>query len=119
MICEGEKLELICATNATILRWTSLLQNEQGIVQIFSRHIASMDLTQQASSLVVNSTYFNVSRISYREIVPLVSKLLINPVSVGLNGTKWNCTEVYIDTTEFNDVMMASTTINIIGDSCK
>ena len=66
VVCEGEQLELICTTNTSILRWASLLWNEQGIVQIFSRHIASMDITQQASSLVVNSTTFTVSRISHQ-----------------------------------------------------
>ena len=66
VICEGDQFELICTTNASILRWTSLLWNEQGTVQMFSRHIASMDITPQASSFVVNSTTFTVSRISHQ-----------------------------------------------------
>lgn len=118
VICPGEQLELICSTNASFLRWISLLQNEQGRAQIFSRHIASMDELQQVSSLVLNSTSFNISRVSSQDELPLVSRLLINPVTIALNGTKVNCTEVDMILNNAN-VVMASTTINVIGDSCK
>ena len=51
-------------------------------------------------------------------MLPLVSRLLINPVTTDLNETKVNCTEV--DTTMNNaNVPIASTTINVIGQGCK
>ena len=74
-----------------------------------------MDVSQQESSVVVNSTSFNVSRVSHQEMSPLVSRLLINPVTIGLNGTQVNCTEVHSDMSN----AMASTIINVIGEDCK
>ena len=122
MICQGEQLELTCTTytNVSFLRWTSLLQNEPGKVRMYSRYISLMDVSQQDTSMVVNSTSFNVSRVSHRGMSPLVSRLLINPVTIGLNGTQVNCTEVYSDTTMSNvNIAMASTIINVIGEDCK
>ena len=120
VICQGEQLELTCTTNATFLRWILSLQIEHGTVQTYSRYISLTDVTQQASSWVVNSTSFNVSRVSHQGKPPLVSRLLIDPVTIDLNGTKVNCTEV--DTTMNNPdiaMVMASTIINVIGEGCK
>ena len=118
MICHGEQLELTCTSNATILRWILPLQIEQGRMQTYSRYISSTDESQQASSWVVNSTSFNVSRVSHQGMLPLMSRLLINPVTTDLNETKVNCTEV--DTTMNNaNATIASTTINVIGQGCK
>ena len=74
-VCEGEELSLTCSTNLIILSWkTSPLQNDQGQVLTFMRFIASVGASQQASSMMVNSTFFNVSRISGRDELPLVSR---------------------------------------------
>ena len=89
-------------------------------MQTYSRYISSTDVSQQASSWVVNSTSFNVSRVSHQRMLPLVSRLLINPVTIGLNGTKVNCIE--IDTTmnmKNAEVAIVSTTINVKGEGCK
>ena len=117
MVCEGEQLELICTTNVSILQWTSSpLQNEQGRVQTFMRFISSMGESQQVSSFIVNSTSFNVSRISSQDELPLVSRLLINPVNKSLNETSMSCTEQAMN----NEITaMASTTINVMGEHCK
>ena len=113
-MCEGERLELICTTNISILQWiSSPLQNEQGRVQTFMRFITSPGVSQQASSLIVNSTSFNVSRVSSHNELPLVSRLGINPVNMGLNGTRVSCTEREMN---YEITVMASTTIYVIGD---
>ena len=112
MVCEGEQLELNCSTNVSILRWTSSpLQNEQGQVQTFMRFISSVGTSQQVSTMTVNSTLFNVSRVSSQNESPLMSRLVINPVSNGLNGTRVNCTE---RTMNNENTAMTSTTIYII-----
>ena len=85
---------------------------------MYSRYISLTDVSQQESSMVVNSTSFNVSRVSHRGMSPLVSTLLINPVTIGLNGTQVNCTEVHSDMSNAN-IAMASTIINVIGEDCK
>ena len=115
VICHGEQLELTCTTNATFLRWISLLRTGQESVHTYSRYISSIDATQQASSISINSIFFNVSRVSHQGRMPLVSRLLINPVSFTLNGTKLNCTEV----DGADKISMVSTTVLIIGDSCE
>ena len=88
---------------------------------MYSRYISSTDMTQQASSWAVNSTSFNVSRVSHQGMSPLISRLLIDRVTIDLNGTKVNCTEP-MNTMMTNanvSVAMASATINVIGEGCK
>ena len=80
------------------------------------RFISSPGESQQASSLIMNSTSFNVSRVSSQDELPLVSRLLINPVSKGLNGTKMTCTERVTNT---ENTAMASITIFVLGEHCK
>ena len=117
MVCEGEQLELICSTNVSILGWASLpLQNEHGEVQTFMRFISSVGVSQQVFTMTVNSTLFNVSRVSSQDESPLVSRLAIIPVSIGLNRTKVNCTERAMNN---ENTIMTSTTIYILGEHCK
>ena len=77
-------------------------------------------MSQQTSSWIVNSTSFNISRVSRREMFPLVSRLLINPVSITLNGTKVNCTEAMNHgNADHDSAMTSTTTISVIGEGCK
>ena len=116
-VCQEGQLLLTCTINATILRWILPLQNEEGRVQTYSRYISTTDVSQQTSSWIVNSTSF--LRVSCREMFPLVSRLLINPVTIALKGTKVNCTEVTNHSNADHDSAMTSTTINVIGEGCK
>ena len=117
MVCEGGELSLTCSTNETLLSWTSSpLQNEQGQVRTFTRSISSSGVSQQMSTLMVNSTLFNVSRVSGRNESPLVSRLVIGPVSVGLNGTRVNCTERAMNN---ENTAVAFTTVYVLGEHCK
>jgi hypothetical protein len=110
ILCEGEELELICTTNTTFLQWSWSLQIEQGEVHKYSRFISSTDVSQQSSSVSENSTRFNISRVSHQRRLPLVSRLLINPVFLKVDAvTKVNCTELQTN-------VMASITINMMGD---
>ena len=110
VLCEGEELELICTTNETFLQWSWSLQIEHGKVLEYSRFITSTDASQQIDSVSVNGTSFNVSRVSHQRRLPLVSRLLVSPVSLKVNAvTIANCTEVGADG-------MASITINMVGD---
>ena len=117
MVCEGEELLLTCSTNVSIILWsTSPLQNEQEQVLTFMRFISSVGPSQQASDMMVNLTFFNVSRVSGRDESPLVSRLVINPVSVGFNGTRVNCTEQAMNS---ENTAVASTTVYVLGEHCK
>lgn len=58
------------------------------------------------SQLIVNSTVFNYSKTSAKDRLPVMSRILISPVSDRLNGTVINCVDV--ETAE-----VSSTTVNI------
>ena len=115
VVCEGEQLELICTTSASFHRWLSLLSLKQGEDHTYSRYVSSEGEANLASSFSVNSTSFNFSRVSHENESPLVSRLLIGPVSNNLNGTKVNCTDAILNNANFTT---ASTTIIVIR-SCK
>jgi hypothetical protein len=70
----------------------------------FIRTISST--SEAMAQLVVNSMVFNFSRISAYNSMPVMSKLVISPVSNSLNGSVMNC--VGRDTEE-----VSSTTIVI------
>ena len=77
----------------------------------FSQTISSTSGT--LSRLEVNSTIFKFLRTSAENSLPVMSKLVISPVSNGLNGTMINCEN--LDTAE-----VSSTTVAVIvGDSCR
>ena len=78
---------------------------------IFTRAVTSLDPGYQIShvQLQVNSTVFNISRVSAQNTLPLTSRLLISPVSNNLNGTEVNCTNQETSET-------ASTVVSIINE---
>ena len=118
VICEGELLELTCLTNTTFLGWKTLLPLEQGRTHSYLRYIFAMDETEQASSYNVNSTSFNASRISSKDELPLVSRIVINPVTTDLNGTEVNCTVQIDDAMNNANFTPATTTIYVLGERC-
>ena len=76
-----------------------------------------MDETDQESSFrAIDSTLFNTSRVSRKDKSPLISQLVIYPVSNGLNGTRVNCADQIGDTV---NNATASTTIIVIGELSK
>ena len=85
-------------------------------MKTFSRFISSVGESQQNSSFIVNSTSFNVWRVSGQDGIPLVSRLVISPVSNGLNGINVNCTEQAINN---ENTAIASNTVSVIGERCK
>ena len=98
LVCRGANyLELTCTvTTETLLQWSLLLVNNEGISRIYTRHITSIDMSQQISQLTVNSSVFHFSRTSLQGDLPLTSSLITNSISLGLEGTVVNCTEVGI-----------------------
>ena len=43
---------------------------------------------------MANSTTFTFSRLSAQDVSPLISRMIISPVSEGLNGVQVNCEDV-------------------------
>ena len=55
---------------------------------------AAVQAEDAMSQLVVNSTMFNFSKTSAQDSRPVMSKVVIGPVSSGLNGTVMNCIDL-------------------------
>ena len=99
-VCGGDQLELTCTITdpgSTLLEWTFM-----GLHRAIEAYSPNDDIS------VINSTLFTFSRISARGYLPLVSRLLINPLTTGLNGTVVNCTDVLM-------MEIASTTIHVLN----
>ena len=102
-VCSGRQLELTCSTSGPIHDWSfSFVQD--------TRAVLSDRSDNQSSYLLVNSTILlNFSRVSSQYSLPLISRLLISPVSDGLNGSSVSCFD--IATSE-----SVSTSINVIDN---
>ena len=98
-VCSGDQLELICTLTdpgSSLLEWRITSTTSISVQQA----IEAATPSDQISHFIVNSTSFTTSRISAQGQLPLVSRLLINPVTIGLNGTVVDCTDGIIATVE-------------------
>ena len=93
-VCSGDQLELMCTITGELLQWRfRVFRGDETSATQLTRAVSS---TSPATSyLIVNSTVFNFSRISAHNSVPVMSRLVISPVSNGLNGTVMSCVEVH------------------------
>ena len=104
-VCSGNQLELLCTTTGGFLQWRfHVIRGNETMATEFARTFRSSGTAM--SELTVNSTVFSFSRTSAENILPVMSRLLISPVTSGLNGTVINCVDV--DTAE-----LSSTTVII------
>ena len=95
-VCIGGQLELTCTTTGSHLEWRfNVIRENTTTAFEISRVIQTARPTSATmSQQVVNSTVFNFSRISAEGASPVVSRLLISPVSNGLNGTVIYCEDL-------------------------
>ena len=107
----GDPLNLTCTAFGEFIRWNFTVVNEQGRDEEITVFSASRATSQQSMPIVVNSTTFTLIRNSAQSVLPLISTLSINPVSVSLNGTVVNCMD------PGNSMTSASTTILIFDSS--
>ena len=96
-VCSGGQLELNCTIidngNFALLVWNITLPRvaENAATPVNVQAISSDSPTDQTFHTVINSTNLTLSRISPPNSSPLVSRLLISPVSDHLNGTEVKC----------------------------
>ena len=90
-VCRGDQLELTCTTSGSLLEWAFAAVSESEESRVYTKALSSV--TQDSTLLIVNSTRFIFSRVSSSNDI-LVTKLSINPVTVSLNRTEVNCTNV-------------------------
>ena len=93
LVCVGDMLELICSLSnpdSNLLEWTFT----PALIFANSERAIDANSPNNDTPVMINSTLFTFSRISARGHLPLVSKLMINPLTTGLNGIMINCTDV-------------------------
>ena len=102
LVCDGDQLELTCTVTgpgSSLLEWTF------APITLCRAIDANSPLDQ---IIMINSTLFTFSRILPRNEPSLVSRLLMSPVTTGLNGTVVNCTDVLM-------MKMASANIHVLN----
>ena len=111
-VCEaGDQLELTCNSSSPLHTWQFTVISERGAAMTYDALIQSAGPigVLNPQPLIVNSTIiFTFSRLSTEDDLPLISRMIINNVSKGLNGVEIQCS----DTRMINS---ATTTIHIIG----
>ena len=107
-VCQvGDQLELTCTTTGIFLRWEITVFPEN--VTHIQTPIQSIGTSGIPPPLMISSSTLNFSRISGPNSSPLISRMVVNPVSSGLNGTVVNCFEGSSSTDT-----LATTTIQVI-----
>ena len=106
-VCSGDQLELMCTITGDLLQWSfSVFRGNETTAIDFRRTITPT--SAEMLQLVVDSLVFNFSRISAPDSMPVISTLVISPVSRRINGTVVNCENV-------GEREVSSTTI-IVGE---
>ena len=106
----GDGLNLTCTASVEFISWSINEQGSQDDGEFTPTFITSRATTNQSKQIVVNSAMLTFVRNSADGVLPLISTLSIDSVSIGLNGTVVNCTDATNSTS-------ASTTIQIIDTS--
>ena len=107
-VCQvGDQLELTCTTTTGINhRWEFTVFPEN---ITHTSHVTSLGISGTPPSLTISNSMITFSRLSGQGSSPLISRIVVNPVSSGLNGTVMKCFEG-ISLTD----SVATTTIRII-----
>lgn len=112
VVYSGHHLELTCATTGQVLRWKFALINENGTNHTYFeqslQYLGSADL--QLFNRTFNSSVFFINRTSGANVLPVMSRLSIIPVTNALNQTVIYCEDVATR-------MSSSTTINVISSN--
>ena len=104
----GDPLELTCTTTTGIFhRWEFTVFPEN--VTHTTAPITSIGTSGVPPPLTISTSLFTFSRLSGQNSSPLISRMVVSPVSGGLNGTVVNCFESASSTDS-----VATTTIQII-----
>ena len=91
-VCQvGDQLELMCNTTGIDHRWEFVIfpENETRT----STPVTSIGMTGIPQPLMISSSMITFSRLSGQNVLPLISRVTIDPVSSDLNGTVVNCVE--------------------------
>ena len=109
----GDQLlnQLTCNSSSPLHTWQFTEISESGAAMIYNTHIQSSSSTGLVNPQpqTINSTIMlTFSRLSTQDDLPLISRVVINNVSEGLNGLEMHCTDAGM-------IDSATTTIQIMG----
>ena len=117
----GDPLNLTCTSSIRFITWSisGPRVDEQGDLEnvINDEPLNSEDTLQMPRPVMISLATFTFMRISAQGELPLVTTLLIDSVSLGLNGTVVRCMDGRNQLQGENKLMPASTTIQIIDTS--
>ena len=106
----GDSLELTCTTTAVIAhRWEFTAFPDD--MSYRTTPITSAGYSGVPQPLTISNSMITFSRLSGHNSLPLISRVVVSPVSSGLNGTVVKCYEGGLSSTR----PVATTTIYIIG----
>ena len=112
LVCAaGDQLQLTCNSSSPLHTWQFTAINESGAAMTYNIRIQSSGSTGLVNPQpqTINSTIMlTFSRLSTQDDSPLISRVIINNVSEGLNGVEMRCTDAGM-------INSATTTIQIIG----
>ena len=105
---EGDQLELICTSLERIHRWevTVMIPQTMSFALTPLSYLGPGGTSQQVT---INNSTFTTSRLSSQDSLPLMTRMVVNPVNANLNGAVVNCFEG-----SSSLVSVATTTIRII-----
>ena len=108
-VCQvGDQLELRCTTTTGMNhRWKFTVFPEN---ITHTSYVTSFGMSGTPPSLTISTSMITFSRLSGPNSLPLVSRIVVSPVSSGLNGTVVNCFEGILSTDS-----VTTSSIYIIG----
>ena len=107
-VCQvGDQLELNCTSSGTVHRWEFTFF--PGNITPTTTPVTSAGTSGVSQSLTFSGSTITFSRLSGQNLLPLVSRAVVNPVSNGLNGVVVKCFEGISSTNS-----VATTVIRII-----
>ena len=102
---EGDQLELMCNTTLGVdhqWEFTTFPEN----ISYTRAPVSSIGIRGTPQALLIGSSTITFSRLSGQNVLPLISRVTISPVSRGLNGIVVNCFELATN-------LVATTTIQL------
>ena len=104
---EGDQLELTCTSSDIFLRWEITVFPEN--MTYVQAPITSVGASGIPPPLMISGSMITFSRLSGPNVLPLISRVTVASVSIGLNGTVVKCFEGSTSTD-----IVTTTTIRII-----
>ena len=98
--CNGEQLKMTCTTTGSFLQWNVTLLESEAMINSYTRTFSSGDSSSKQPSITINSTMISFVRTSAEGVSPLISTLVISPISRTFNGSRVECIELPRGTSE-------------------